>query len=128
MISKILVTIMLLGSILSPLVSTVYATDVWVAHESSENTDIYIMDDTFSCGVSKTGKWFDISGKIVRNGKLKEVKTWHFSKYQGNMWRYYSNTMQRGHDTVVGAPNRVFEYGMRQANWYYEIGNRFYYY
>lgn len=127
MFKNLAIMIMLIMGILFSMLPTNHATDIWVQHWNTENRDIYVMDDTFSYGLSDTGKRFSISAKIVKNGKLEEVVTWHFSKYYNDMWRYYTNTMQRGHNTVVSAPNGVFEYGIQRAKWYYERRNGYYY-
>lgn len=118
----------MLGVLLASTISNVAATDVWVARWDSENTDIYVMDDTLGYRESSAGKAFSVSTKLVKDGKLKEVITWHFSKWHDDMWRYYTNTMQRGHDTVVSAPNGIFEYAMSHIRWPYEVRNQYYYY
>ena len=43
---------------------------------------LYSMEDTLSHGTSSTGRWFSISTKMVKNGHLKEVITWNYSKYK----------------------------------------------
>lgn len=128
MLYRVLVAVMLIGAFLSVSLFAAHAMDVWVAHWSSENIDVYVMDDTLSYGTSNNGKFFSISTKMIKNGKVKEVMTWHFSKFGNDMWRYYTNTMQRGHDTVAIAPNGIFEYGMQQINWSYERRKGYYYY
>ena len=52
--------------------STVKSTDIWIS--SSENTSLYIMDDTISYGTSSTGKWITVSVKI---GSLSNVGATH---------------------------------------------------
>lgn len=126
--NKLIAGLMLVGVLVGFTGVHVGATDVWVARWGSENTDIYVMDDTLSYRESSAGKAFSISAKLVENGKLKEVITWHFSKWHDDMWRYYTNTMQRGHDTVVSAPNGIFEYAMNHIRWPYEVRNQYYYY
>lgn len=126
--SKIITALMMLGVLLTSTISNVAATDVWVARWGSENTDIYVMDDTLSYKSDARWKTFSVSTKMVKNGKLKEVITWHFSKWHDDMWRYYTNTMQPGHDTVVSAPNGIFEYAMSHIRWPYEVRNQYYYY
>lgn len=126
--NKLIAGLMLVGVLVGFTGVNAGATDVWVAHWDSENTDIYVMDDTLGYRESSAGKAFSVSTKLVKDGKLKEVITWHFSKWYDDMWRYYTNTMQRGHDTVVSAPNGIFEYGMDHIQWPYEVRNQYYYY
>lgn len=97
------------------------AADVWVDHWNSEGIDVYVMDDTLSHGTNSTGRWFSISTKMVKNGRLKEVITWNFSKFKTDMWRYQTNTMDQSHTTVVLSGNKVFVYGMNKIGWSYEI-------
>lgn len=97
------------------------AADVWVDHWNSEGIDVYVMDDTLSHGTNSTGRWFSISTKMVKNGRLKEVITWNFSKFKTDMWRYQTNTMDQSHTTVVLSGNKVFAYGMNKIGWSYEI-------
>lgn len=97
------------------------AADVWVAHWDAEGIDVYVMDDTLSYGTSSTGRWFSISTKMVKNGRLKEVITWNYSKFQTDMWRYQTNTMDQSHDTVVSPSDKVFAYGMNKIGWPYKI-------
>ena len=121
--NKLIAGLMLVGVLVGFTGVNAGATDVWVAH-----WDIYVMDDTLGYRESSAGKAFSVSTKLVKDGKLKEVITWHFSKWYDDMWRYYTNTMQRGHDTVVSAPNGIFEYGMDHIQWPYEVRNQYYYY
>lgn len=69
------IMIVLTMGILFSMLPTNHATDIWVQHWNTENRDIYVMDDTFSYGLSDTGKRFSIPAKIVKNGKLEEVVT-----------------------------------------------------
>ncbi len=104
------------------------AADVWVEHWNTEGIDVYVMDDTLSHGTTSTGRWFSISTKMVKNGHLKEVITWNFSKYKTDMWRYQTNTMDQRHDTVVSAGDKVFAYGMNRIGWSYEIRDEYWVY
>lgn len=97
------------------------AADVWVAHWDAEGIDVYVMDDTLSYGTSSTGRWFSVSTKMVKNGRLKEVITWNYSKFKMEMWRYQTNTMDQSHDTVVSPSDKVFAYGMNKIGWPYKI-------
>ena len=103
------------------LANTCAAQDVWVEHWSSENIDIYAMDDTITSGTSATGKYFKVSTKFVRNGQLQKVVNWTFSKYQTDMWRYETSTMDGSHTTVVMAKNKLFEFCMNRLGWSYRI-------
>jgi len=117
---KLLGTIVvMLGLALMPCVAPAEATDVWVDCWNSEGVDVYVMDDTLSYGTSSTERWFSISTKMVKNGRLKEVITWNYSKYQNDMWRYRKNTMN--HDTVVSPGDRVFAYCMNKIGWAYQV-------
>jgi hypothetical protein len=112
---------LMLGLMMLPNGQQIEAADVWVAHWNSEGIDVYVMDDTLSHGTSSTGRWFSISTKMVKNGRLKEVITWNYSKYQTDMWRYQTNTMERSHDTVVSPGDKVFAYGMNRIGWPYVV-------
>ncbi|MBQ7706025.1 MAG: hypothetical protein IJT73_11490, partial [Selenomonadaceae bacterium] len=77
------------------------ATDIWVAHWNEENVDIYVMDETIK-NVSSTGYTaFSVSTKKVRDGQLVQNIKWIFSKLNGDMWRYETNTMDGSHTTAV---------------------------
>ena len=106
--------------------STVKATDIWIS--SSENTSLYIMDDTISYGTSSTGKWITVSVKIVKHNRVIETVTWNFSKFKTDMWRYYTNTMRRDHTTVVIPHHKIFEYMMHRIGWTYTIRDNLWYY
>lgn len=111
----------LLGMLLVFTGQQVEAKDVWVDRWSSEGIDVYVMDDTLSSGTNSTGRWFSISTKMVVNGRLKEVITWNYTKYQTDMWRYQTNTMDQSHDTVVSPGDKVFAYSMNRLGWPYEV-------
>lgn len=111
----------LLGMLLVFTSQQVEAKDVWVDRWSSEGIDVYVMDDTLSSGTNSTGRWFSISTKMVVNGRLKEVITWNYTKFQTDMWRYKTNTMDQSHDTVVSPGDKVFAYGMNRLGWPYEV-------
>ena len=122
--NKLIAGLMLVGILVGFTGVNAGATDVWVARWGSENMDIYVMDDTLGYRESSAGKAFSISTKLATNPLL----TWHFSKWHDDMWRYYTNTMQWGHDTVVSAPNGIFEYAMNHIRWPYEVRSQYYYY
>lgn len=106
--------------------TTVKATDIWIS--SSENTSLYIMDDTISYGTSSTGKWITVSVKIVKHNRVIETVTWNFSKFKTDMWRYYTNTMRGHHTTVVIPRHKIFEYMMHRIGWTYTIRDNLWYY
>lgn len=106
--------------------TSVNATDIWIS--SSENTSLYIMDDTISYGTSSTGKWITVSVKIVKHNRVIETVTWNFSKFKTDMWRYYTNTMRRDHTTVVIPHHKIFEYMMHRIGWTYTIRDNLWYY
>ena len=87
---------------------TCAAQDIWVAHWQSENVDVYVPDDTITSGTSDTGKYFSVSTKFVRNGQLQQVVIWKFSKFDSDMWRYETSTMDGSHTTVVIPKNPLF--------------------
>ena len=106
--------------------TSVKATDIWIS--SSENTSLYVMDDTISYGISPSGKWITVSVKIVKNNRVVETVTWNFSKYTTDMWRYYTNTMRAHHTTVVIPRHKIFEYMMHRIGWAYTIRDNLWYY
>ena len=77
--NKLIAGLMLVGVLVGFTGVNVRATDVWVARWDSENTDIYVMDDTLSYMSDARWKTFSVSTKMVKNGKLQEVMTWHLS-------------------------------------------------
>ena len=111
---------------LSFFTTSVNANDIWIS--SSENTHVYIMDDTISYGTSSTGKWITVSVKIVKHNRVIETVTWNFSKFKNDMWRYYTNTMRSGHTTVVIPRHKIFEYMMHRIGWSYIIRDNLWYY
>lgn len=110
------------------LASTCAAQDVWVDHWSSENIDIYAMDDTIRGDTKNGSRYFKVSTKYVRNGQLQKVVNWTFSKYQTDMWRYETSTMDGSHTTVVMAKSKLFEFCMNRLGWSYRIQEPYYYY
>ena len=106
---------------------TCAAKDVWVEHWNSENVDVYVMDDTITSGTSNTGKYFKVSTKFVRNGKLQNVVNWSFSKWHDDMWRYETSTMDGRHTTVVVPRNMIFEFCMDKLGWSYTTDGYYYY-
>ena len=106
---------------------TCAAKDVWVEHWNSENIDVYVMDNTITSGTSNTGKYFKVSTKFVRNGKLQSVVNWSFSKWHDDMWRYETSTMDGSHTTVVMSRNMIFEFCMDRLGWSYRIKDMYYY-
>ena len=112
-------------------VQTCFAKDVWVDHWNYENVDIYVMDDTLRHGISDSGKWFAVSTKEVKNGKLQKVINWQFSQFHTDMWRYETSTMDGRHTTVVIPKSNLFEYCMNKIGWTFTVkdqqGIRYYY-
>ncbi|MBP5201068.1 MAG: hypothetical protein J6Z82_10535 [Schwartzia sp.] len=103
------------------------AKDVWVAHWDSENLDIYVMDETITGEIADNGRWFKVSTKRVRNGKLVDVVHWTYEKLRSDMWRYETNTMDGSHTTVVTVGNKVFEFCMDELGWEYTVQKYWYY-
>ena len=123
----ILAMLFTLVLVLSAPVRDCLAADVWVDHWSSENVDIYVMDDTLRSGTGETGRYFKISTKEVKNGQLQRVVDWSFSKYRSDMWRYETSTMRGTHTTVVIPRNGIFEFCMDRLGWSYRIDGSWYY-
>ena len=101
------------------------AKDIWVDHWESEGVDVYVMDDTIIANDAKNN--FSVSTKMVHNGELSRVLTWNFSKYQDDMWRYETNSMDGSHTTVVTPRNKIFEFCMKKLGWSYKIVDMWYY-
>ena len=104
----------------------VNATDVWVSYDRYENIDTYIMDDTISYGNYDNDPGISVSVKRVQNGRLKEVLTWNFFKFNTDMWRYYTNTMRK-RSSVVDSGNKIFLYTMNSIGWPYYIDGYYIY-
>ena len=102
------------------------AADVWVDRWASENVDLYVMDDTLTSGRDSYGPWFSVAVKRVQNGSLEKVVTWRFFKAE-SVWQYATNTMASGRRAGVLAPDRIFEYGMKQLDWSYSSDGMHYY-
>ena len=124
---SILLAIFAITMILSVSVNDCEARDVWLTHWSSENVDIYVMDDTIISGNSDSGRYFKVSTKKVRNGKLVNVINWSYSQYKSDMWRYETSTMDGNHTTVVMSRDMLFEFCMQKLNWSYHIEEPYYY-
>ena len=106
---------------------TCAAQDIWVKQWQSENIDVYAMDDTITSGTSDTEKYFSVSTKFVRNGQLQQVVVWKFSKFDSDMWRYETSTMDGSHTTVVIPRSPLFEFCMDKIGWSYKIVDMWYY-
>lgn len=112
--------------------NTCAAADVWVDHWQAEGVDIYAADDSIKGDVSQSGnKYFTVSTKFVKRGKVQRVVKWTFSSYRGDMWRYETSTMDGRHTTVVIPRSPLFEFCMNKLGWPYRItddgGIRYYY-
>ena len=118
LLSTIFVTLIFTSSICA-------AKDIWVDHWESEGVDVYVMDDTIIANDAKNN--FSVSTKMVHNGELSRVLTWNFSKYQDDMWRYETNSMDGSHTTVVTPRNKIFEFCMKNLGWSYKIVDFWYY-
>lgn len=123
---KKLLSALVLAMVMACMQPDCEAADVWVAHWNDENVDIYVMDDTITSGTSKTGRYFDVATKKVKNGQLKQVITWKFSKFKDDMWRYETSTMDGSHTTVVIPRNGIFEFCMDMLGWGYRIEGSWY--
>lgn len=103
---------------------TCAAADIWIEHWNSEGIDIYAIDKTIRGDVSQDGnRYFTVSTKFVKGGKLQQTVKWKFSSYRGDMWRYETSTMDGSHTTVVIPRNRLFEFCMNKLGWTYTITN-----
>lgn len=111
---------------------TCAAADVWVDRWQSDGIDIYAADDSIKGDVSQSGdKYFTVSTKFVKGGKVQRVVKWTFSKYQSDMWRYETSAMDGTHTTVVIPRNPLFEFCMKKLRWQYTVtddGGISYYY
>ena len=123
----ILLVFLVVMMILSISTDNCQAKDVWVERWSSENIDIYVMDDTITSNSSSENKNFNVSVKNVRNGQLIRVVNWSFYKYKTDSWRYETSTMDGTHTTVVIPKNAIFEFCMNQLGWTYRIQEYWYY-
>ena len=123
----ILFTFLTVTLIFSTSFSNCEAKDVWVTRWASENVDIYVMDDTITSGSSNGSRYFKVSTKQVRNGQLLKVINWSYSKYNTDMWRYESSTMNGTHTTVVIPRDGIFEFCMKKLGWSYRIVDMWYY-
>ena len=101
------------------------AKDIWVDNWEGEGVDVYVMDDTIIANDAKNN--FSVSTKMVHNGQLSRVLNWHFSKYQDDMWRYETDSMDGTHTTVVTPRNKIFEFCMKKLGWSYKIVDFWYY-
>lgn len=101
------------------------AADIWVAHWNEENVDIYVVEETISGNSAKD--YFSVSTKEVRGGQLLQNVKWEFSKFQNDMWRYETSTMDGTHTTVVIPRNMIFEFCMNRLGWNYKIVDFYYY-
>ena len=124
---KKLLSALVMAVVMACILPSGEAADVWVDHWNDENVDIYVMDDTITSGTSKTGRYFDVVTKKVKNGQLQKVITWQFSQYKDDMWRYETSTMDGSHTTVVIPRNGIFEFCMDRLGWGYRIVDFWYY-
>lgn len=112
-------------------ISSVSAADVWVDHWDSENKDIYVVEDT----ISGNSTHFSAVVKEVRNGRLITQQFWYYGKYETDPWRCQTDEMRikaakKGVGapmSVVGAPDRLFEYCADSLGIYYHTDGYYYY-
>ncbi len=123
---KILIIFVLIYLILYACSGPSKAADVWVDHRASENVDLYVIEDTLASGREAYGPWVSVDVKRVQNGSLENVVTWRFFKAE-SVWQYATNTMASGRRAGVLAPDRIFEYGMKQLDWSYSSDGMHYY-
>ena len=124
---KRLLSVLVIAVVMACMLPSCEAEDVWVDHGRDSNIDIYVMDDTITCGTSSTGRYFDVTVKTVRDGQLLDVITWEFSKYKDDMWRFETSIMDGSHTTVVIPRNGIFEFCMDKLGWSYKILDSLYY-
>ena len=101
------------------------AADIWVEHWNEENADIYVVEETISGNSAQN--YFSVSTKKVRGGQLLQSIQWKFSKFQNDMWRYETSTMDGSHTTAVITRNAIFEFCMERLGWNYRIVDFYYY-
>ena len=97
----------LVATVFSVSISSCEAKDVWVDRWQNINADIYVMDETIEYEENLEGKFFKVSTKEVKNGKLKSVVRWKYVKMGQEMWRYETNKMGGNHMTVVSPGDKV---------------------
>ena len=106
---------------------TCAARDVWVERWNSSNIDVYVMDDTIRDGIDNDGRYFKVSTKHVRNGKLQEVVNWMFIQLsrdgKQDFWRYENSKMDGKHITALFPRSLLFEFCMNRLGWSYRIVN-----
>jgi hypothetical protein len=95
------------------------AKDIWVDRWQNSNVDVYVMDETIEWEENLDGKFFRVSSKEVRNGKLKSIIKWKFVKVGQEMWRYETSKMSGSNMTVVSPGNKVFDFCMKRIGWQY---------
>ena len=95
------------------------AKDVWVDRWQNINADIYVMDETLAWEENLEGKFFRVSTKEVKNGKLKRIVKWKYIKYGQEMWRYETDQMSGNNMTVVSPRDKVFDFCMKRIGWKY---------
>lgn len=124
---SIMLAILTITILFSVPVSSCEAKDVWVSHWTSEDIDIYVMEDTIVGNSFNENKHFTVSVKEVKDGKLVKLVDWSFSRYKTDMWRYETSTMDGTHTTVVIHKNEIFEFCMNNLGWSYRIEDMWYY-
>ncbi len=95
------------------------AKDIWVERWAQDNVDVYVMDETIEWEENLDGKFFRVSSKEVRNGKLRSIIKWKFVKVGQEMWRYETSKMSGSNMTVVSPGNKVFDFCMKRIGWQY---------
>ncbi len=127
MITKKLLSVLVIAVVMACTLPSCEAEDVWVDHWGDSDIDVYVMDDTLSSGTSSNCRYFNVSVKTVKDGQQLDVITWEFSKHKDDMWRYETSIMDGSHTTVVIPRNGIFEFCMDKLGWGYRIVDFWYY-
>ena len=120
---KFLFTLMIVATL--TFADTCAAADIWIEHLSTENLDIYVMDDTLRGDATNSGRYFKVSTKKVKDGQLQQIVNWTFSQAPNNNWRYETESMRGSHTTIV-YNNKLFEFCMNRLGWAYSQRDGYY--
>ena len=115
----VILGMMVAATLFSVAVTPCEAKDVWVDRWQNINADIYVMDETLAWEENLKGKFFRVSTKTVKNGKLKNIIKWKYIKHGQEMWRYETNQMGGSHMTVVSPGDKLFDFCMKRIGWKY---------
>lgn len=121
-LKKIVLMVAIIFALMIANISATNAQDVWLS--SNQNRDFYVMTDTFQTGVHKEGRlkgyrWFNVSVKIVENGKLIEQVKYTYEEV-GTEWRYSHDKQRTPITWHVTRHNKLFLFCMHYLGWKYD--------